>query len=410
MNKDSSNKGKTIRIIHTADFHLGVTFRHIIGPRVTEKRREDFNRNIKYIVDTAISRKVDLLLISGDVFHRSDPSPRDFVEFAKHIGRLTEVGIHVVVIAGNHDKPKIAGAQNPLQGLVEARAPFFHFVQTLPRNPIVLNIRDTKIGLVPIPYIDPRLIKSMSSISYEEFIRRKISELKDNTILKDTDYDILMAHLILSGVEVTDIFPGYMDEPRVSKGCLYGDDFDYVALGHVHKPQKVSEKIYYSGSIERISFAEEKENKSFLYVELSPEGVNVETIPLNCRPMVSQKITIYDSSDPLQVLLQSMKNTKIKQGSLLRLIIETSTSAWREIEKKWSLIEDELLNNIKVLGYTITKKFYDISALSHKPMEPQKIPLRKRVIEYIDSLLVNDKVKKRAKELAEELMNEVGIP
>lgn len=410
MSKDSSNARKVVRIIHTADFHLGVTFRHIIGSQVTEKRREDFNKNIKYIVDTAIKRKVDLFLISGDVFHRSDPSPRDFVEFAKYVGKLAEAGIHVVVIAGNHDKPKIAGAQNPLQGLIEARAPFFHYIQTLPKRPVILNVKNTRIGIVPIPYIDPRLVKMMPAVGYEEFIKEKIGELKDNPVLKDTDYNILMAHLMLSGAEVTDIFPGYMEEPRVGRKCLYEDFFDYIALGHVHKPQKVSKNIYYPGSIERTSFAEEKEEKAFLYIELSPSETSIEFLPLSCRPMVSQKIIIREASNPLQVLLHSIKMSNIKPGALLKLIIEANIDSWKKIEEKWTTIEDELINNIRILGYSVVKNIYDIPIISRKLVEPQKIPLRKRVLEYIDSLLVDDKIKERAKELAERLMDEVGMP
>jgi len=410
VSKGFSNARKVIRIIHTADFHLGVTFRHIIGSQVTEKRREDFNRNIKYIVDIAIKRKVDLFLISGDVFHRSDPSPRDFVEFAKYVGKLAEAGIHVVVIAGNHDKPKIAGAQNPLQGLIEARAPFFHYIQTLPKRPVILNVKNTRIGIVPIPYIDPRLVKMMLAVGYEEFIKEKIGELKDNPVLKDTDYNILMAHLMLSGAEVTDIFPGYMEEPRVSRKCLYEDFFNYIALGHVHKPQKISKNIYYSGSIERTSFAEEKEEKAFLYIELGPNETNIEFLPLRCRPMVSQKIIVREVSNPLQVLLHSIKMSNIKPGALLKLIIEANIDSWKKIEEKWTTVEDELINNIRVLGYSVVKNIYDIPIISRKLIEPRKIPLRKRVLEYIDSLLVDDKIKERAKELAERLMDEVGMP
>ena len=409
MTKDYSNSPKIIKIIHTADFHLGATFKQIIGPKTEEKRREDFKKNLKYIIDTAIKRNVDLFLISGDIFQRSDPSPKDFVDFARQVGRLAEAGIHTVIIAGNHDKPKIAGAQNPLQGLVEAKAPFFHYVQSLPETPLILDVKDSKIGIVPIPYIDPRIVQMLSGISYEGFIKEKIGTLKDHPEIKDADYTILMAHLILSGAKVSDDFLRYGEEPRVGRGSLYEDHFDYIALGHVHKPQKIGNKICYPGSIERLNFAEEKENKSFLYIEIKPDNISIEEIPLHCRPMITKSVSIAEEVNPIQVILSVIKSLNIEPGTILRLVLEANINTWRKIEKEWNIVEDELLNNLNLFGYSLVRKKYGIPERSLKPIEPRKIPLRTRILEYIDSLVIDERIKKRAKELAEEFMNEVEL-
>ena len=75
------------------------------------------------------------------------------------------------------------------------------------------------------------------------------------------DFKVLMAHAIMSGARVKDIPGLYLNDPKVGREDLCAREFDYVALGHIHQAQKVDRNIYYSGSVERISFAEVDENK-----------------------------------------------------------------------------------------------------------------------------------------------------
>ena len=404
---------KVLKIIHTADFHLGVSFRRIIGRNVNETRREDFRKNIKKIFDIAIERDVDLILISGDIFHRSDPSNRDFVFIANQIGRATEKGIYVVAIAGNHDKPKTIDSHNPLQALVEAHAPHFYYFPSTPQKPLVININKenirAQVGIVPIPFIDPRIVYQIGDENYSTFIGNLISMLLDK-LPSTIDYKILMAHLTVRGSQIRRIWSIQINEPDVARSDLKEHEFDYIALGHIHTPQEISKRIIYPGSIERIDFSEADESKSIVYVELSDSGIRIERIPLECRPMISiDTIKIEDQFNPMGVLIDNLDRINIPPGSLLRLQIETSESVWRNLEKYIDALEKYLFDGRRVLGYFIKRRMLK-EAPSEKDISSQIVSLREAVLEYIKAMKIDARVKERALELAKRIMDEVNIP
>jgi len=409
------NKMKTLRLIHTADFHLGISFRNIIGANVQEARRRDFERNVERIFDEAIKRRVDLMLICGDIFHRSDPSNRDLVFVAKQIGRAITSGVRVVAIAGNHDKPKVAGAMNPLKALVEAKVPNFYFFQELPKEPLIIDIKEKnmRVGIVPIPFVDPRVVRIVTkgTMSYDGFMYRIINKISSDTRLEDVDAKILMGHLTLSGARVKRIWGIQINEPTISMQTIHTNVFDYIALGHVHTFQSVNDKVYYAGSIERIDFSEMGEDKKFIYAEISDgEIVKVEAIQLECRPMLSTgKINIVGSANPIEVLKRILESISIPPESILRLEIETDEDAWRVFEKYRNGIEDFLFNTKRILGYVLKKE--TIRRMIATKLERDKIlPLRKIILEYIKSMSYRDEqLKRRVIELAEKLLDEVGI-
>ena len=404
---------KALKIIHTADFHIGIPFKGIIGQRIDEVRREDFRANVHTIFDEAIRRQADLLLISGDVFHRSDPSNKDFVFFAKEVGRVTNYGIHIIVIAGNHDKPKTTGAKNPLEALVRARAPYFHYIQSLPKEPLLIATKSgKKVAVVPIPYIDPRLVQELTDceISYDRYISHKISQLLSDEKIEHADYSILMAHLTIAGAQVKNIWTTYISEPKVGRQALYEPSFDYIALGHVHTPQKISEKAYYPGSIERVDFSEVDEEKSFLYVTLDDSGLHIEKIKLSCRPMIStHKIVIKNVIDPLEIIIGTLQKMNIPPESIIKLSLETDDLSWRKFEMQRRRIEQYLFEHCKILGYVLHREKIKEGYPSIELKPIASLSLRKSILEYIKKLRIDEETKKRALKLAEKLMNEVNI-
>jgi len=396
-----------LKIIHTSDFHLGVSFRNFIGYEVEETRRQDFYENVKKIFDEAIKWNADLLIISGDVFHRSDPANRDLVFISGQIGRAVNKGINVVIIAGNHDKPKVSGAINPLLALVKAKLRNFYFIQNVPDEPLIIDISEKKVAIVPIPYIDPRVIRGLN-ISYSKFYRRMLDKLNDS-IPDDVDFKILIGHLTLSGAVIKDIRGVYLNEPTLSLDDIRYREFDYVALGHVHTPQKIKKNVYYAGSIERIDFSERDENKGFLLVELS-NNINVKEIRLHCRDMiVPKRINLVNNTKPKDFLIGLLDSMNIAPGSLLKLILELDESSWKVLEKNMEEIRDYLLGIKKVLGFVIHKSYQ--GATNVDSLESLNVkPLRKIILEYIDSINIREPaLRKRVKELAIELIDEVGL-
>ena len=393
-----------IRIVHTADLHLGATLpRGLIGRDIEEGRRNDFHRSFQEIVTKAIEVNADLLLISGDVFHNSSPSPKDFTQFCNELGKLNDAGVKTVAIAGNHDKPKVRGGRNPMEGLIGAKAPNFTYVQTLQDEPIRLKAKDgSTIGIAPIPYLDPKAVERAGK-NYSQFIAEQSEKMLKK--LKNADFKVLASHLMVQGAHFKDLFPWFKEEPQVRLRDLEG--YDYIALGHVHTSQKMSENAYYPGSTERVSFTERDEEKSFLIVEYEGE-IKVEKVKLNCRPMISKKLTLTGSTDPTKIVIDVLRGLEAAPDGLLELEIEADQSTLSMIRS--SKLEQEALK--KFHAYTVKRKPQGSSTFLGKTEETggHMMTIRNYVLSYIDSLSGYDAdVKARAKEIAKEIMDRMGV-
>lgn len=400
-------KENSFKLIHTADLHLGATTTlKVYGPNIDEIRRKDFHNNFAKIVDEALKENVDLFLICGDVFHKSDPSPKDFVEFSEQIGRLTEAGIKIVIIAGNHDRPRVKGGQNPIRGLVEAKHPSLYYIQSTINEPIIIEGKKASVGIVPIPYIDPRVVKYINE-DYEKILKEKINSILENPKMDNVDYKILMAHLIVLGANYKKIFYWLQDEPKINLSNLMEGKFDYIALGHIHTPQCISKKVYYSGSIEKVSFLEEDENKSFIFASFNDKGVEVELRNLECRPMKTLEFNINSNLNPTETLMEAIKKYNIENGTLLRLIVNLDRLAWHNINM--SKIEQMLIQEIKVAGYEFDKNLIEYDK-GLRSLHIEGKPLRKQILEYIQTINIDEKIKNHAKKIAEKIMDEIGLP
>ena len=399
-----------IKILHTADFHIGATYRTLKGQNVEEIRREDIKKNLEKIVQDALKEKIDIFLISGDVFHRINPSPNDFVFFSEQIGKLTKNGIKVVVIAGNHDKPKTRNYKHQLHALVKAHAPNFYFYQSIPEEPLIIHLdkKNKKIGIVPIPYIDPRVVSGIRD-DYESIIKERVEKLLEHPNMEEVDYKILMAHLIISGATIREIRTLRLNDPKISLNELKAEEFDYVALGHIHQHQKLGEKIWYSGSIEKLDFSEMNESKYYNIIYFGNTGVSVDERELETRRMYKFEYKdLRNSIDPVSEVVEFLKGRGITGGSILRLSISGEPRAVRVLKDKISVLEEELEKTLGVVGYQIEFASDKIVGKLKVRGEEIRRDLPQIVLSYIDSLLVDDETKERAKKLAEEIMRKVG--
>lgn len=394
-----------MKILHTADFHLGAKTGNISPHSADEKRREDFYNNMHRIAEYAIRNKIDIVLISGDIFCRPDPSGRDFVEFSKFVGNLTSAGIKVVAIAGNHDMPKTPRTRNPVEGLEKARLPNFHYFHVIQSEPLILEVGGKEIGIAPIPYIDPRRVEDLNE-PYDSVIEHCVKKFAEHQSMMNADYKILMAHLMLAEARFAKIPIIYASEPRVRRESLCENLFDYVALGHVHSPQKIGDRIYYAGSIERIDFSEEEEQKSFYVVTLEDDDVAVDKVNLNCRPMVTREIE-YEGINKNE-FFEILRGLILPEGALLKLVIRTNEATIKNvIDKHMQELQRVLLSEKKILGYVMKLEKKQRSPAVQISAEISN--LRQRILEYIDRLPEPQKVRERAKEIAKMLLDEVGL-
>jgi len=402
-----------VRVLHTGDFHIGAPYRKLRGKNVEELRRGDIKRNFVSIVDRAIAEKVDLFLISGDVFHSPRPYSNDFVFFSEQIGRLTGRGVKVVVIAGNHDKPKSRDFDHQLSALVKVHAPNFYFLQNLPDEPLIIDLEEksTKVGIVALPYVEPRFVEELC-VPYNSFVRGEIKRLLDFDSLGDVDFKILVAHLVVSGAVVREIPSLYLRDPRVGRDDLLFKEFDYVALGHVHQHQRLADNMYYCGSIERLDFSEINDEKFFNIVNLSGEGLTVNEIPLSLRPMYRISYDKLSSvEDPIGEVIEFIKRWGVEQGSIVKLVISGDLHAVGRLKRSVNVLERKLEDDLNIVGYDLEIRSRRIYGDIKKYSAELKYNLREIILDYVRSLTgVSEDVKKRALKFAEEIIDEVGLP
>jgi DNA repair exonuclease SbcCD nuclease subunit len=264
--------GVLVRILHTADNHIGEMDYQRIDPQTgLNARGIDFLISFKNIADFAISQKVGVLLIAGDFFTKVNPHPRYILEVIRKLKQVSKNGITTLIITGNHETPRIATTLNPLQVLGEIEG-----VRVV-LEPTTVSIDGFDFVCVPA---DPNF-DDMKNL----FSPMLTQAMKDST----SDRRILVTHIplgqaITSSEQTLESFLG----DTVDVGQI-PDKFEYVALGHIHKFQKVPHRfmpIYYPGSSERHEFGEEGDEKYAILVDFDP-SVKVTPIKLRTRQMVT---------------------------------------------------------------------------------------------------------------------------
>jgi len=273
-----------LRIVHTADYHLGVSLRGL-SP-VSEKGRiriQDFLKQLDRIRGFVLDRGCDFLVIAGDVFHTIRPNPYVFDEFAKFIRSLTVEKVQVVCIAGTHDQPRTEASEAYVKALEDVGAPNFYFF----RKPGVITLKGSisgkKVRFLCLPYVPQTMFKPDEYISsVERSIRRLLSEP-----VEPYDYTVVVGHFYVEGAVINsrEHTPRYIGDIPLPRRLFNG--FDASMLGHIHRHQFLTGKIVYAGSIERIDFGEEGEEKGFVYFEEYEGGLRGSFIRLPCRPMLT---------------------------------------------------------------------------------------------------------------------------
>lgn len=284
-----------MRIIHTADWHLGKTLEG--RSRLEEQARflDEFCLMVK-------EEQIDVVLLAGDVFDTVNPPAQAEQLFYQSLAQLADKGKRqVVVIAGNHDHPERLAASSPLaneQGILLLGLPTTA-VQTikLPNCQEVL-----KLGALPYPSearLNELLVDSQDETDRQQAYDERIASILATMAreFKSDTINILMSHLFVAGGSETD------SERPISIGGAYTvsaasfpETADYVALGHLHRPQTISQAkplTRYAGSPLAYSFSEANQTKSVTKLVIHPgQAVELEEIYLSAsKPLVKWRAT-----------------------------------------------------------------------------------------------------------------------
>ncbi len=289
---------KPIRLLHFADAHIDIANYGRHDPETGLPRRVmDFLNALDQIVDTAVEEKVDLVIFAGDAYKDRNPQPTFQRAWGKRMMRLSQAGIPTLLLVGNHDVSPAVGRAHTLHEFSTLAVPHIHVADGLklwPAEQLGLPVQ-----IITVPWLSRSLLvgrvetmgRTIAEIyeQLEELVSSRVTELIETA---DPDIPlILTAHASVQGAKYGSeraVMLGH--ELVLSGGLVNHPKLDYVALGHIHKPQELSAPgshppIVYPGSIERIDFGE-KEDKRFVLAEVSKGETHWEYRKLNTRRFI----------------------------------------------------------------------------------------------------------------------------
>lgn len=302
-----------MKILHTSDLHIG----KYIG---TYDLKEDTEYVLNQVVDTAIRERVEVVLISGDVFDRPNPSEEAIKMYVSFLKNLLDKNIKVIAISGNHDSGIRLSAYKDILG----KGYFVEGEFNSPMRKVSLSDEYGPVNFYMLPFFTPFVVKS--NLKLEKGLENY--DLAMDEIIKRENIDtsqrnIILAHQFVAGFKFggseEDFSYSNGDEKNVAGvGIISLDkfqDFDYVALGHIHKPQKISrETIRYSGSLLKYKTSEiDGPDKSVVIIDLKEKGnIEVKLDPIKpLHPFVK-----------IEGLLSELTNTNPNENDYVYLIVD----------------------------------------------------------------------------------------
>lgn len=261
-----------MKFMHLSDLH--------IGKRLNEfSLAEDQAHILDKILETAKNERVDAVIIAGDIYDRSVPSVEGVRLFDRFITALSEMGIYVFIISGNHDSPERLAFGS---GLMAASRVFISPVYEGDIEPVKLSDEFGDIFVYLLPFVKPAQVRHYFPDEKIESYTQMMEFIVSRMDIDKNKRNILVTHQYAAGAEKSD------SEETLTAGGTESIDFgvfsnfDYTALGHIHKAQFIGGKsVRYCGTPLKYSFSEEYQEKTLTILELSEKGrISFTEIPL----------------------------------------------------------------------------------------------------------------------------------
>ena len=257
-----------MRFLHLSDLHIG---KRVNEFSMIEEQKYILNQILNVIDD----ERVESVLIAGDIYDKSVPSAEAVLIFDEFLTNLADRNLTVFVISGNHDSPeRIAFGNRLMKECCVYMSPVFNG----DIRHITLKDEYGSVNIYMLPFIKPVNVKKVypdaEADSYSDAVKFVIDKMDVNK----SERNIIVAHQLVTGAgrcDSEDISIGGMDNVDAS----VFEPFDYVALGHIHRPQSISrDTLRYSGTPLKYSFSEMNHNKSLTIVDMLEKGnISIDT-------------------------------------------------------------------------------------------------------------------------------------
>ena len=326
-----------IKILHTADLHLGTTAHDSVRGGESVRLRE-FLTALDWMVGLALEEAVDLVIVAGDIYDNHRPEALIQNAFAKRVRRLIEGNIPLVIVPGNHDT---AGGRGG--------AGFLDIYDNLPLDGVTLITRpalvtvETKSGplqVLGIPWIVKGLFLDTGDKprDAEEKLETQLEEYIDGDIVPRLSSDfpaVVVAHLhITEGLMSSETRVAFGQDPTIPASALARVPFDYIALGHLHRHQTVSESppAVYAGSLSRRDFGDEGFAKGVVLAEITDEGTKWRFVEGPSRSFYTVNISVENPEEVEEALLPIIEKARATEA-VVRVRVSCPPDAVAELRK-----------------------------------------------------------------------------
>ena len=334
-----------MKLLHFADAHIDMANYGRHDPETGLPMRVlDFLKSLDTIVDAAINEKVDMVIFAGDAYKDRAPAPTFQREWGKRIIRLSQAKIPTLLLVGNHDMSPATRRAHAIQEFKTLQVPY---VQVLDEPAFLTpdQLWNLPVQVIAMPWVTRSGLMAnleMSAMDVKEVyssIEARISSLVEGWI-EEADPSlplILAAHASIEGATFGAERMVMLGSDLALPASLVKDKrLDYVAMGHIHKPQDVNHGEYppviYPGSIERIDFGEAKDKKFYILADVAKGTTTFKWMELKeTRPFIEKRVSLQSSENVTEFLKSQLP--KDISGAIVKLVVE--------YPREWDALIDE---------------------------------------------------------------------
>lgn len=398
-----------MKILHTSDWHIGKQLHKY-------DLSEDLELFFEWLINFIKTKNIDVLLVSGDIFDQANPSQAAYKQYYDLLKKLINLDCKIILTGGNHDSPAVLNAPAELLkafdisvigGATEALAEMF----------VTVEKDNEKLVVAAIPFLKDRDIrKSAAGETYATKIEQIKAGLRAYFTNVNAHYNeqhaeqvfILMGHLYVQGSELSeserDIQIGNQAGVEAS---MFEDIPHYVALGHIHKPQVISEvqNIHYCGSPIPLSFSEKEDCKQINVITIADNKISeVEIIPI---PKHRNLLTFEGSLQEVEAKLNSYSE-KTTLTSLAEIIVNEESESLERRQAFEALTNSQPNTNVEIVKSRLNFKSKirgasDAFAVGTDVADVTPMQMFEKKLELQSGLENTEELKNAFREILEEL-------
>ena len=338
----------SIKILHTSDWHIGKQLSRI-------DFSEDMNMFFDWLIELIEKQSIDVLLMSGDLFDQANPSQQAMRQYYLFLKRMVKLDCKVVLTGGNHDSVQVLNAPKELLEILDVKIVGGAPVE-ISELFIEVEKNDERLVIAAVPYLrDKDIRQSVAGETYDDKISQMRIGLRNYFESINSYYSanfsnlpfVMMGHLFVQGVSISESEREIQIGNQASiEANVFGDKANYVALGHIHRPQIVgSDHIRYCGSPIPMSFSEKSDMKQIVIVDFDNGNVKIEPIEI---PVFRKLITLKGSILDIKNKLDNYQKVSVL-SDLAELIVVEENENIESIQVLEQLLSEESFEGIELL-------------------------------------------------------------